>query len=142
VDILEGILATVKQLEEGRYEVENKYARAVSREGNVPAQEMINRVYEVTDRKWRGIGTIPASGMKIKEEYSQFDAALKFKVGDIRTEEPSICISGEILQGTKKPPECPAFGKECTMEHPLGATMVSSEGACAAYFSYKRDFSK
>jgi hydrogenase expression/formation protein HypD len=142
VDNLEGILATVQQLEYGRYEVEYKYARAVSREGNVPAQEMINRVYEVTDRKWRGIGTIPASGMKIKEEYSQFDAALKFKVGDIRTEEPSICISGEILQGTKKPPECPAFGKECTMEHPLGATMVSSEGACAAYFSYKRDFSK
>lgn len=136
VDILEGIYRTVKQLEEGRFEVENQYGRAVKEYGNEQAQKIINEVYEIGDRKWRGIGPIPRSGYQIKEEYKAFDAAEKFNVGDIESEESKICISGIILQGLKKPPECPAFGKECTPEHPLGATMVSSEGACAAYYRY------
>ncbi len=136
VDILKGILATVKQLEHGEHFVENQYGRAVSWEGNPAAQKIMFEVYEICDRKWRGIGTIPASGMCLKEKYAAFNAALKFDVSGIRTEEPAICISGEILQGLKKPNECPAFGKECTPQHPLGATMVSSEGACAAYWKY------
>ncbi len=136
VDILKGILATVQQLEKGEHEVENQYGRAVSWEGNPAAKQIMSEVYEICDRKWRGIGTIPSSGMCLKEKYASFNAALKFDVGGIRTEEPAICISGEILQGLKKPNECPAFGKECTPQHPLGATMVSSEGACAAYWKY------
>jgi hydrogenase expression/formation protein HypD len=137
VDILEGIYCTVKQLEEGRYEVENQYSRAVKEDGNPIAQKIINEVYEICDRKWRGIGVIPRSGYRIKEAYRAYDAAFKFKVGHLQSEESKVCISGIILQGLKKPPQCPAFGKECTPEHPLGATMVSSEGACAAYYRYQ-----
>ncbi len=138
VDILKGILAAVRQLEKGEHFVENQYGRAVTREGNKAAQEIVNRVFEVTDRKWRGIGTIPKSGLKLRKEFRDYDAALKFSVGDLQTEEPAICISGLILQGLKKPNECPAFGKQCTPRTPLGATMVSSEGACAAYYRYHR----
>jgi hydrogenase expression/formation protein HypD len=141
VDILQGILS-VEQLERGEYSIDNQYARAVSAQGNLPAQKIIYEVYELCDRKWRGIGVIPQSGMCIKEKYRDFDAAEKFDVGHIKTEEPESCISGEILQGLKKPPQCPAFGKSCTPEHPLGATMVSSEGACAAYYRYQRFMKK
>lgn len=135
-DLVQGILKTVQQLESGRFEVENEYGRAVLREGNLVARQIINEVFEVTDRKWRGIGTIPQSGLKIRQKYTAYDASLKFNVGHIETSEPEICISGEILQGLKKPDACPAFGKECTPEHPLGATMVSGEGACSAYYKY------
>lgn len=138
VDILKGILAAVRQLERGEHRVENQYGRAVTREGNKAAQAIVNQVFEVTDRKWRGIGTIPKSGLKLRAEFKDYDAALKFSVGDLHTEEPAICISGLILQGLKKPNECPAFGKQCTPRTPLGATMVSSEGACAAYYRYHR----
>ncbi|MAG21662.1 MAG: hydrogenase formation protein HypD [Candidatus Marinimicrobia bacterium] len=138
VDVLEGILMVVKQLEAGRHEVENQYLRSVKREGNRPAQDLVSTVFEVSNRKWRGIGEIPSSGLKIKDSYRAFDAELKFAVGDIHTQESELCISGVIMQGLKKPHECPAFGKECTPTHPLGATMVSSEGACSAYFKYQR----
>lgn len=138
IDVLEGILLVVKQLEEGRHEVENQYLRAVKREGNREAIRIIHEVFEVTNRKWRGIGEIPMSGLKILDAYAAYDAEKKFAVGDIVTEESSLCISGLVLQGLKKPNECPAFGKECTPLHPLGATMVSSEGACAAYHKYQR----
>ncbi len=138
MDILEGILHTVKQLEAGTYKVENCYARIVEQGGNQPAQKIIRDVFEITNRKWRGIGEIPVSGYKITEKYAVHDAELKFEVTDIHTEEPEICISGVILQGLKKPHDCPAFGKECTPQTPLGATMVSSEGACAAYYLYQR----
>ena len=136
IDILQGILLTVQQLEEGRYNIENQYTRVVKAEGNIPAQKLIKDVFEITDRKWRGIGIIPNSGYKLTEKYKAYDAALKFNVGHIESQESPLCISGIILQGLKKPPQCPAFGKECTPEHPLGATMVSSEGACAAYYRY------
>ena len=138
IDILQGILLTVQQLEEGRYDIENQYTRVVKAEGNIPAQKIINDVFEITDRKWRGIGVIPNSGYKLTEKYQAYDAALKFNVGHIDSLESPLCISGFILQGLKKPPQCPAFGKECTPEHPLGATMVSSEGACAAYYRYHK----
>ena len=138
IDILEGILLAVQQLEEGRYEVTNQYLRAVQRDGNRPAQDIIAKIFEVSNRKWRGIGEIPQSGLKIRNKYSAFDAEKKFSVGDIVTQESDKCIAGIILQGLKKPHECPAFGKECTPMHPLGATMVSSEGACAAYYKYQR----
>ncbi|MBC8400731.1 MAG: hydrogenase formation protein HypD, partial [Candidatus Marinimicrobia bacterium] len=134
IDVLEGLLMTVKQLEEGRYQVENQYTRSVEREGNRPAQQIINKVFEATDCKWRGIGEIPASGYGIRKEYAAFDAEKKFAVGNINTEESPLCISGEVLRGLKKPHECPVFGVECRPEHPLGAPMVSSEGACAAYY--------
>ena len=138
VDILEGILMTVHQLEQGRSQVENQYSRAVKREGNLHAQEQIRRVMHVVDRKWRGIGTIPASGLALRQEFEQFNAESIFDVGDIEAEEPPECISGIILQGLKKPFECPAFGTRCTPQTPLGATMVSSEGTCAAYYAYSR----
>lgn len=138
LDLLQGILMTVKQLEEGRAEVESQYTRGVRREGNIAAQELIASVYEVADRKWRGIGLIPKSGFKLTYEFRDFDAERVFEVEDIETQESEVCISGQILKGIKKPHECPAFGKECTPEHPLGATMVSSEGACAAYYLYGR----
>jgi len=138
IDILEGLLMTINQLESGLYQVENQYARSVSREGNRPAQDIINRVFETKARKWRGIGEIPVSGYGIRQEYSTFDAEKKFAVGDIKTEESPLCISGEVLRGLKKPHECPAFGRDCLPEHPLGAPMVSSEGACAAYYRYNR----
>lgn len=138
VDILEGLLIIIQQLEAGKHEVVNQYLRAVTREGNLPAQNLISEIFEITDRKWRGIGTIPASGFQIREKYAAFDASLKFSVGDIQTNESPDCISGIILQGLKKPTECAAFGTLCTPAHPLGATMVSSEGACAAYHQYQR----
>lgn len=138
VDILEGLLIIIQQLEAGKHEVVNQYLRAVTRDGNQPAQNLISEIFEITDRKWRGIGTILASGFQIRKKYAAFDASLKFSVGDIQTNESPDCISGIILQGLKKPTECPAFGTTCTPAHPLGATMVSSEGACAAYHQYQR----
>jgi hydrogenase expression/formation protein HypD len=137
LDILHGILMTVQQLESGRAEVENQYARAVSRAGNQPAQDLIKKVFRVVPRKWRGIGEIPQSGLGLASEYKAFDAATKFGVAERRVNEPAECIAGLILQGLKKPHECPAFGTRCTPEHPFGATMVSSEGACAAYYRYR-----
>ena len=139
VDLLKGILMTVEQLEKGTHTVENAYSRVVSYEGNKPAQAILQKVFEVCDRNWRGIGLIPASGWKLRPEFSDFDAELKFSVGDIHTQESAICISGQILRGRMKPPQCPAFGIQCTPEYPLGATMVSSEGACAAYYRYARE---
>jgi hydrogenase expression/formation protein HypD len=138
LDLLEGILMVVKQLESARHEVENQYSRVVKREGNRPAQELINKMFIISDRKWRGIGTIPQSGLSLRPEYSAHDAELAFGLDDISVEEPPECISGLVLQGLKKPYECKAFGKECTPQTPLGATMVSSEGACAAYYAYGR----
>ncbi|NSW77453.1 MAG: hydrogenase formation protein HypD [Chthonomonadetes bacterium] len=138
LDILQGVYMCVRQLEEGRAEVENQYVRSVRREGNRPAQELIREVFEVVPRKWRGIGEIPQSGLGLREPYQQFDAERRFALSTGSVEEASECISGLVLQGVKKPPECPAFGTRCTPEHPLGATMVSSEGACAAYFKYRR----
>jgi hydrogenase expression/formation protein HypD len=140
LDILQGILMTVQQLEEGRAEVENGYSRAVTFEGNKPAQAVINQVFCECDRKWRGIGTIPNSGWCLSPEFAAFDAETRFDVQQIQSEESPLCMAGLILQGLRKPDECPAFGKECTPERPLGATMVSNEGACAAYYRYRRDF--
>jgi hydrogenase expression/formation protein HypD len=138
LDILEGIRRTVVQLETGRHEVENAYPRAVPAEGNPAAQAMLADVFEVTDRAWRGIGIIPGSGWRLSDAYREFDAELRFAVHDLHTDESAICRSGEVLQGLIKPHECAAFGKECTPRNPLGATMVSSEGACAAYYLYRR----
>ncbi|MBU0511645.1 MAG: hydrogenase formation protein HypD [Chloroflexi bacterium] len=136
LDIVDGILALVRLLEAGRVEVENAYARAVTFEGNKPAQAAINRTFMECDRKWRGIGMIPMSGWRLRPELAEFDAETRFDVGDIHAEESPLCIAGKILQGLKKPHDCPAFGTQCTPERPLGATMVSSEGACAAYYRY------
>jgi hydrogenase expression/formation protein HypD len=138
LDIVRGILDTVRLLEAGRAEVVNSYARAVTFEGNIPAQKTIARVFEMIDRKWRGIGTIPQSGWGLRPEFDAFNAEKRFDVRSIQTEESPLCIAGEILQGLKKPRDCSAFGTLCTPEHPLGATMVSSEGACAAYYRYGR----
>lgn len=138
VDILSGILSVVKQLEKGEGRVENCYSRIVKKEGNPAARELINRVFEVSDRNWRGIGLIPESGFRLKEKYRAFDAEKIFDLAGITTREHADCISGLILQGLKKPVECPSFGTACTPEFPLGATMVSSEGACSAYYSYSR----
>ena len=138
LDILEGVLRVVKQLEAGRAEVENQYVRVVGRNGNLPAQTLVFEVFEVGDQKWRGVGTIPKSGYKLRHEFREHDAARIFEVEAIETQESSVCISGQILKGLKKPHECPAFGKECTPQQPLGATMVSAEGACAAYYNYGR----
>lgn len=137
-DILEGLLLTVRQLERGEYRVENQYSRTVIREGNRPAQELIRKVFTITDRKWRGIGAIPASGFGLRPEYADYDAEKKFAVGDIATAESAVCIAGQVLRGLKKPHQCPAFGAACRPEHPLGAPMVSDEGACAAYYRYHR----
>jgi hydrogenase expression/formation protein HypD len=138
VDLLEGILLAVRQLEAGRAEVENQYARTVARDGNRVARAAIQEVFEITDRKWRGIGQIPKSGLRIRAEYRDHDADRRFAVDDIETEEPAVCISGLVLRGLKKPSDCPAFGKACTPRTPIGATMVSGEGACAAYYQYRR----
>ena len=138
LDILQGVLMCVKQLEEGRAEVENQYARAVRRGGNVPAQQLIREVFCIVPRKWRGVGEIPASGFGLQGRYQMFDAERRFHITDTAVDEPSECISGLIMQGLNKPHECPAFGTRCTPEHPLGATMVSSEGACSAYYRYRR----
>ena len=139
LDIAQGILATVRQLEAGRAAVENAYGRAVTHEGNRPAQKVINTVFEKRDRKWRGIGQIPESGWGLRPAFARFNAEQRFDVENIRPEEPSACIAGLILQGLRKPHDCPAFGNPCTPEHPLGATMVSNEGACAAYYRYRGD---
>ena len=138
LDIFQGVLMVVQQLESGRAEVENQYTRAVRREGNQPAQELIRKVFKVVPRKWRGVGEIPQSGLGLNDAYAAFDAEKKFGLADHHVEEPSECLSGLVLQGQIKPHECPAFGTRCTPEHPLGATMVSSEGACAAYYRYRR----
>jgi hydrogenase expression/formation protein HypD len=138
LDILQGIYMCIRQLEAGKAEVENQYSRSVRREGNVPARKLIQEIFRVVPRKWRGIGEIPQSGLGLREQYAEFDAEKRFGIAHHAAEEPKECISGLILQGIKKPPECPEFGSRCTPEHPLGATMVSSEGACAAYYQYRR----
>lgn len=138
LDILQGIYMCVRQLEEGRAEVENQYSRSVRREGNVPAQELIRKVFRIGPRKWRGFGEIPQSGFSLTPEYAAYDAELKFGVAAYSAEEDRECISGDVLRGVKKPHQCTAFGGRCTPEHPLGATMVSNEGACAAYYRYRR----
>lgn len=138
LDLLEGIRRTVKQLEEGRHELENAYPRAVPAEGNPAARQMLADVFEVTDRAWRGIGVIPGSGWRLSQSYRHYDAEHRFDVTGIRTQESGLCRAGEVLQGQLKPSECAAFGKECTPRTPLGATMVSSEGACSAYYLYRR----
>ena len=138
LDLMQGIQMTLKALEEGRVGVENQYARSVTRDGNVKAQETLGEVFEVCDRPWRGIGVIPKSGWRLRDEYAVHDAVKRFDVGTITAEEPSICIAGEILRGLKKPSACAAFGTQCSPEKPLGAPMVSSEGACAAYYNYGR----
>lgn len=138
MDLLEGTLQAVRQLEAGKAQVENQYARVVTREGNTVAQNLVNKVFEVCDRKWRGIGSIPKSGYKLRHEFREHDAERLFEVEEIDTQESSLCISGLVLKGVKKPHDCAAFGKQCTPEHPLGATMVSAEGACAAYYTYGR----
>ncbi len=138
LDILQGVLMSVKQLENGRAEVENQYARSVRRDGNLPAQELVGKVFTVVPRKWRGVGEIPQSGFGLNDAYREFDAELRFELTDYTAEESAECISGLIMQGIKKPHECPAFGARCTPEMPLGAPMVSNEGACAAYYRYRR----
>jgi hydrogenase expression/formation protein HypD len=138
LDLLQGIHMTVRALEEGRWGVENQYARAVTRDGNRAAQRLVDQVFTPCDRKWRGIGMIPASGLALRDAYVAFDAERRFAVGDLAAEESPLCIAGEILQGQKKPHQCPAFGRQCTPERPLGAPMVSAEGACSAYYRYGR----
>jgi hydrogenase expression/formation protein HypD len=138
MDILHGVLMCIEQLESGRAEVENQYSRSVRRGGNRPAQQLISEIFEVAPRKWRGVGEIPRSGLALRAAYAAFDAERKFGLAELTVDEPADCLSGMVLQGKLKPPECPAFGTRCTPEHPLGATMVSSEGACAAYFRYRR----
>lgn len=137
-DILQGIAMCVAQLEEGRAEVENQYTRAVRTQGNEAAKRAVAEVFQVVARKWRGIGDIPQSGLGLREAYSTFDAEKRFSVGDVVADESAECKSGLVLQGILKPSDCPAFGVRCTPEKPLGATMVSSEGACAAYYRYRR----
>jgi hydrogenase expression/formation protein HypD len=138
LDLLDGIRRTVLQLEQGKHEVENAYERIVTFQGNQPAQKMLSEVFEVTDRAWRGIGVIPKSGWRLSEAYREFDAEDRFQISGIRTVESPLCRAGDVLRGVIKPAECGAFGKQCTPRHPLGATMVSSEGACAAYYNYGR----
>lgn len=138
LDLLNGILHTIIMLEEGRTEVENAYTRVVSFEGNRAAQQMIQRVFQPVDRNWRGIGAIPKSGYGLQDAYKHYDASIKFRSEGIQTEESPLCIAGQVLQGLKKPYECPAFGTQCTPQSPLGAPMVSSEGACAAYYRFGR----
>ncbi len=138
LDILQGVLLCIEQLERGQAEVEIQYTRSVRPEGNMAAIRQIREVFEPGPRKWRGIGPIPASGLRLRAEYAEFDAAQRFRVAEITAEEPPECIAGEVLQGHRKPPECPAFGVLCTPDRPLGAPMVSAEGACAAYYRYRR----
>lgn len=142
LDLLQGTLMTVRQLEAGTATVENQYSRILDREGNVGARKLVNSVFEVADRKWRGVGWIPKSGYKLRWEYREHDAEKLFHVKEIDTKEPAVCISGQILKGIKKPHDCPAFGTQCTPLTPLGATMVSAEGACAAYYAYGRHLDK
>jgi hydrogenase expression/formation protein HypD len=142
LDILQGTLMTIRQLETDRAEVENEYSRVLNREGNAVAQNLIAQVFEIGDRNWRGIGSIPGSGYRLRSEFREHDAEKLFDVAGIDTREPEICISGQILRGIRKPKDCPAFGKQCTPQSPLGATMVSAEGACAAYYAYGRHLKK
>ncbi len=139
VDLLRGVLAAVRQLETGRAEVENAYERLVTLKGNEPAQGVIRTVFQSVDRKWRGIGVIPQSGWGLRPEFEEFNAETRFAVGEIQTQESPLCIAGEILQGLKKPVQCPAYATACTPQSPLGAPMVSAEGTCAAYYRYHRD---
>ena len=139
VDLLRGVLGAVRQLEVGLAEVENVYERAVTLKGNESAQKVINTVFQSVDRKWRGIGVIPLSGLGLRPEFAVFDAETRFAVGEIQTQESPLCIAGEILQGLKKPPQCSAYASACTPQSPLGAPMVSAEGTCAAYYRYHRD---
>lgn len=138
LDLLQGIYMVLTALEEGRASLENQYTRVVNRAGNVGAQQLLQQVFEVCDRSWRGIGVIPHSGYRLRPEFAHFDAEQRFAVTDIMARESDICIAGTILQGLRRPRDCPAFGHRCTPEHPLGAPMVSSEGACAAYYHYGR----
>jgi hydrogenase expression/formation protein HypD len=138
VDILEAVLMLVKQLEAGEAKLENQYVRSVSYQGNRAAQQIMQEVFEVADQKWRGIGSIPQSGLRLREEYAAYDAARVFGTANISVDEPVECISARVLLGIKKPTDCTAFGMRCTPENPLGAPMVSSEGACAAYYRYRR----
>ena len=138
MDILHGVLMCIRQLENGRAAVENQYSRSVRKEGNQPAQQLIREIFRVIPQKWRGVGEIPRSGLGLAEAYAAFDAGKKFATIPTHSGESEECLSGRVLQGQIKPYECPAFGTQCTPEHPLGATMVSSEGACAAYYRYKR----
>jgi hydrogenase expression/formation protein HypD len=128
----------VRQLEADEAKLENQYVRSVSYQGNIPAQEIMAEVFEIADQKWRGIGPIPQSGLRLSSEYAAYDADRVFDLGEITVDEPAECISAQVLQGLKKPTDCPAFGMRCTPENPLGAPMVSSEGACAAYYHYRR----
>ena len=137
LDLLQGIYMTLRMLEEGRWGIENQYGRAVTRAGNVPAQNLLKQVFQICDRSWRGIGVIPQSGYCLRPQFAAFDATKRFDVADITPQEAAVCIAGEIMQGRKKPQQCPAFGNTCTPEHPLGAPMVSSEGACAAYYQFR-----
>jgi hydrogenase expression/formation protein HypD len=136
VDLLQGILMLVKQLEQGEYKLENQYSRVVKPEGNREAIQIIQQVFTVANREWRGIGTIPQSGYELKTEYAMYDANKKFSIPQTKVQESRECIAGDILKGIKKPHECAQFGKKCTPLHPLGAPMVSSEGACAAYYHF------
>jgi|SRR5579872_196835 len=138
VDLLQAVLMLVRQLEAGEARLENQYVRSVSYAGNVPAQKVVADVFEVADQKWRGIGPIPKSGLRLRPEYAAYDANLVFELRDITVDEPAECISAQVLQGLKKPTDCPVFGMRCTPQNPLGAPMVSSEGACAAYYHYRR----
>ena len=138
LDLLQGVYRCIRQLEEGRSEVENQYSRSVRRAGNRTAQDVLSRVFTVQPQRWRGIGEVPASGLGLSAEYARYDALQRFPDIAVAPEQPGECISGEVLRGLKKPGDCPAFGRRCTPEHPLGATMVSSEGACAAYYRYRR----
>ncbi|MFZ1488725.1 MAG: hydrogenase formation protein HypD [Ilumatobacteraceae bacterium] len=140
VDVLDGIRRCVRQLESGRHEVENAYPRAVRRDGNPAAKAMLDDVFDVCDRRWRGIGVIPASGWRLSERYASFDAERRFDVADVQVEEPARCRAGDVLQGLITPDECECFGGECTPRNPLGAPMVSSEGACAAYYQYRYQY--
>jgi hydrogenase expression/formation protein HypD len=139
LDLVNGILMAVRQLEDGRCEVENAYPRVVTRQGNPAAQATIRRVFQACDRKWRGIGMISLSGLELRPEFQAFDAEKRFDIGQIQTQESPLCIAGQILQGLKKPSQCTAFGTLCTPQKPLGAPMVSSEGACSAYYRYHRE---
>jgi hydrogenase expression/formation protein HypD len=138
LDLFQGVYMTLQALEEGRFGVENQYSRVVRREGNEPARELLDRVFEVCDRAWRGIGTIPASGYRVRPDLERFDAEKRFDLAGITAEESTACIAGEVLQGLKKPHECPEFGTRCTPDRPQGAPMVSPEGACSAYYRYRR----
>lgn len=140
VDLLQGIWMLVQQLEQGRYELENQYSRMVRPEGNPAAQQLMQNIFEVSDREWRGIGTIPNSGFQLRPSYRDWDASAKFSIDIPHTDESKICIAGDVLRGIKKPQECPAFGTQCTPLQPLGAPMVSSEGACAAYYHFQQAY--